>query len=116
MKPYGQFLIPVSDDVAGSDMTRNFLQTAEEEDDVTEFTNGDMGLQACALYDYQAGKLSKPCTISAVFYDSFYTSYNHVHRVLEKLIITQEIPCILLNRKACYHFQKIPPLALSSSS
>jgi hypothetical protein len=46
--------------VAGRDIPRNFLQMAEEEDDVTGFSNGDMGLQACALYDYQAGMLPKP--------------------------------------------------------
>jgi hypothetical protein len=41
-----------------SDISRNYLQTAEEEeeyeDEVTGFSSGDMGLQARALYDYQA--------------------------------------------------------------
>jgi hypothetical protein len=50
----------VSDGVTGSDISRSFLQTAEEEeveeDDITGYSNGDMGLQARALYDYQAGK------------------------------------------------------------
>lgn len=40
------------------DIGRNFLQAAEEEveeeDEVTGYSNGDMGLQARALYDYQA--------------------------------------------------------------
>jgi hypothetical protein len=46
--------------IAGSDISRNYLQTAqeeeEEEDEVTGFSTGDVGLQARALYDYQAGK------------------------------------------------------------
>jgi hypothetical protein len=66
VKPYNLYLRSVFGDVAGSDITRGFLQTAEEEDEVTGFSNGDMGLQACALYDYQAGKLPKPCAILAV--------------------------------------------------
>lgn len=41
-----------------SDISRNYLQTAEEEeeygDEVTGFSSGDLGLQARALYDYQA--------------------------------------------------------------
>ncbi|XP_069678258.1 drebrin-like protein B [Periplaneta americana] len=37
-----------------NDVDRNYLQPAEEEDDVTGYSNGDLGLQARALYDYQA--------------------------------------------------------------
>jgi hypothetical protein len=54
----------VSDGVAGCDIGRSFLQAAEEEaeeDDITGYSNGDMGLQARALYDYQAGKLLYWC-------------------------------------------------------
>jgi hypothetical protein len=50
----------VSGGVAGCDVDRSFLQAAEEEveeDDITGYSNGDMALQARALYDYQAGKL-----------------------------------------------------------
>jgi hypothetical protein len=46
--------------IAESDISRNYLQAATEEeqdDDITGFNSGDMGLQARALYDYQAGKL-----------------------------------------------------------
>ncbi|PSN30802.1 Drebrin-like protein [Blattella germanica] len=37
-----------------SDINRDLLQPADEDDDGTGYSNGDMGLQARALYDYQA--------------------------------------------------------------
>ncbi|KAJ9598524.1 hypothetical protein L9F63_010795, partial [Diploptera punctata] len=37
-----------------NEVSRELLQPPEEEDDVSGFSNGDMGLQARALYDYQA--------------------------------------------------------------
>jgi hypothetical protein len=57
VKPDNLYLKFVLDGVSGGDITRGFLQITEEEDEVTGFSNGDMGLRACALYDYQAGKL-----------------------------------------------------------
>lgn len=53
-------LVPTEDDQSWqrSDISRNYLQTAEEEEEdeneVTGLSSQDLGLQARALYDYQA--------------------------------------------------------------
>jgi len=104
------------DDVAGSDISRSFLQTAEEEDEVTGLSNGDMGLQARALYDYQAGKLYWLWTLLSnwwhhwygqkcmTFGNSFFScSCTHLHGAesfLKRYIsysAGQEIPHLLWN-------------------
>ena len=41
--------------ITGNDVGTGLLQPPEDDDD-TSYSNGDMGLQARALYDYQAGK------------------------------------------------------------
>jgi hypothetical protein len=48
-------------------------EEVEEEDEVTGYSNGDMGLQARALYDYQAGKSLCGCRLSYMDIDSSFT-------------------------------------------
>jgi hypothetical protein len=45
-------------------------EEVEEEDEVTGYSNCDMGLQARALYDYQAGKSLCWCRLYYVDIDS----------------------------------------------